>query len=173
MDAGILQQVIALRRPWLDDVMVLASALGGGGFLWIIIGSIAGIFPRHTAAMWRLWLAVLLSFLIVDDVVKPFFDRARPFDVLEIHLIDARPASASFPSGHAAMAMAGTLAVTRMLPHSGWILWPMAIVIAISRLYLGVHWPSDVAGGILLGFATGWLVLGPPQRGRVPPASHF
>jgi hypothetical protein len=55
MDAAILQQVIALRRPWLDDVMLLASALGGGGFLWIVIGSIAGIFPRHTAAMWRLW----------------------------------------------------------------------------------------------------------------------
>ena len=168
MDAAILQQVIALRRPWLDDVMVTASALGGGGFLWIVIGSIAGIFPRHAAAMWRLWLAVLVSFLIVDDVLKPLFGRARPFDVMEIQMIDARPASASFPSGHAAMAMAGTLAVTRMLPHTGWILWPIAAVIAVSRIYLGVHWPSDVLAGIVVGFAIGWFVLGGRQI-----ASHF
>src|SRR5688500_13330102 len=89
MDARILQQVIELRRPWLDDLMVVASALGAGGFVWIILGSIAGIFPQHTTAMWRLWLAVAMSFLIVDDLVKPFFDRPRPFDVMAIHLIDA------------------------------------------------------------------------------------
>lgn len=160
MDAQILQQVIALRRPWLDDVMVVASALGGGGFLWIVIGSIAGIFPRHTAAMWRLWLAVALSFLIVDDVVKPAFNRARPFDVMEIQMIDARPASASFPSGHAAMAVAGTLAITRMLPQSAWLLWPIAGVIAVSRVYLGMHWPSDVLAGLVIGFAVAWFVLG-------------
>ena len=168
MDAAILQQVIALRRPWLDDVMVLASALGSGGFLWIVIGSIAGIFPRHTAAMWRLWLAVGLSFLIVDDVMKPLFGRPRPFDVMEIHLIDARPNTESFPSGHAAMAAAGTLAVTQMLPHSGWILWPIAVAIAVSRIYLGVHWPSDVLVGAALGFAVAWLVLGGRRL-----ASHY
>ena len=59
--------------------MILASALGAGAFIWIIIGSIAGIFPRHTAAMWRLWLALALSFFVVDDLAKPFFDRQRPF----------------------------------------------------------------------------------------------
>ena len=85
-----------LRRPWLDDVMVLASALGAGGFIWIIFGTIAGIFPRNTAAMWRLWLAVGLSFIVVDDVLKPMFDRARPFEVLEIQLIDARPTRRPF-----------------------------------------------------------------------------
>ena len=167
MDAAILQQVIALRRPWLDDVMVVASALGAGAFLWIVIGSIAGIFPRHTAAMWRLWLAVGLSFLIVDDVAKPFFQRPRPFDVMEIQLIDARPNTESFPSGHAAMAAAGALGVARMLPMSGWILWPIAALIAVSRIYLGVHWPSDVLAGAGIGFAVAWFVLG----GR-PPASH-
>ena len=146
MDARILQQVIELQRPWLDDLMVAASALGAGGFIWIILGSIAGIFPRHTAAMWRLWLAVAMSFLIVDDLVKPFFERPRPFDVMAIQLIDARPDSPSFPSAHAAMAGAGALAATRIFPVASWIVWPAAVVIAVSRVYLGVHWPSDVVG---------------------------
>jgi undecaprenyl-diphosphatase len=143
--------------------MVLASALGAGGFLWIVIGSIAGIFPRHTAAMWRLWLAVAISFVVVDDVVKPFVERARPFEVVEIQLIDARPASASFPSGHAAMAAAGALALTRMWPHCAWVVGPVAALIALSRIYLGVHWPSDVLAGSALGFAVAWFILGGRQ----------
>src|SRR5436853_7429882 len=114
MDTSLLHYVIQLRRPWLDDVMILSSALGAGGFALIIFGSIAGLFPKHTAAMWRLWLAVALSFVIVDDGVKKYFDRARPFDVdASIQLIDARPDSPSFPSGHAAMAFAGALAGTQ------------------------------------------------------------
>ena len=172
MDAAILQQVIALRRPWLDDVMVLASALGAGGFLWIIIGAIGGIFPKHTAAMWRLFLAIGLSFLIVDDVAKPLFGRARPYDVMEIHMIDARPGTESFPSGHAAMAAAGALAATRMFPSAGWLLGGIAAVIAVSRVYLGLHWPTDVIAGVALGFAVSWFVLGGKPRIR-PLASHF
>src|SRR5687768_17636952 len=125
-DATLLDFVMQLRRPWLDDVMVVASALGAGGFVWIIFGTIAGIFPANTAAMWRLWLAVAVAFLVVDDVVKPFFERPRPFDVLDIRLIDARPDSESFPSAHAAMAAAGALTVTQMRRHTGRILWPFA-----------------------------------------------
>jgi undecaprenyl-diphosphatase len=166
MDARILQQVIELRRPWLDDLMVLASALGAGGFLWIIVGAIAGMFPRHTAAMWRLWLALGLSFAIVDAVVKPFFARPRPFEVMEIRLIDTRPLTQAFPSGHAAIAAAGALAATRMFPGAGWILWPVAAVIAVSRVYLGVHWPSDVLAGFAIGLAVGWFVLGGPAAPR-------
>jgi undecaprenyl-diphosphatase len=161
VDTTLLHYVIQLRRPWLDDVMILASALGAGGFIWIIIASIAGIFPAKTAAMWRTWLAVGVSFLIVDDVVKPFVERPRPFEVVpEVRLIDARPTSPSFPSGHAAMAVAGALSTARMLPPAALVLWPLAFIVAVSRIYLGVHWPTDVLAGALLGFLVAWFVLG-------------
>ena len=149
--------------------MILASALGAGGFIWIIFGSIAGIFPTNTAAMWRLWLAIALSFLIVDDVVKPFFDRPRPFEVMaEIQLIDARPDSPSFPSAHAAMAVAGALTGSRMVPLAGLALWPIALIVATSRIYLGVHWPSDVLTGMALGLVVAWFVVG-GKRPKIRP----
>ena len=160
LDAALLDFVTELRRPWLDDVMILASALGAGGFVWIIFGTIAGIFPNHTAAMWRLWLAVAVAFLVVDDVVKPLFERPRPFEVVDVRLIDARPLSASFPSAHSAMAAAGALAGTRMIPAAGIALWPLAILVILSRVYLGVHWPTDVLAGALLGVGVAWFVLG-------------
>ena len=160
LDAVLLDYLMQLRRPWLDDVVVLASALGAGGFIWIIFGTIAGIFPRNTAAMWRLWLAVGVSFILVDDVLKPMVDRARPFEVREIQLIDARPDTPSFPSAHAAMAAAGALAGTRMMPVAGWVLWPVAALVILSRAYLGIHWPSDIGAGAVIGLAIAWFVLG-------------
>jgi membrane-associated phospholipid phosphatase len=169
LDAALLHQVIQLRRPWLDDLMILASALGAGGFIWIIYGSIAGIFPANTAAMWRLWLAIAVTFIVVDDVVKPFFERPRPFEAMtEITLIDARPDSPSFPSGHAAIAVAGALAGSRILPFSGAMLWPLAAVVALSRIYLGVHWPTDVLAGGLMGLAIAWFILGGRRPKFVP-----
>ena len=159
-DAALLDYAMQLRRPWLDDLMILASALGAGGFVWIIFGTIGGIFPNNTAAMWRLWLAVAVAFVIVDDVVKPLFERPRPFEVLEVRLIDARPSSASFPSAHSAMAAAGALAGTRMMPVAGVALWPLAVLVIVSRVYLGVHWPTDVIVGAFLVFSVAWFVLG-------------
>jgi len=170
MDSSILHQIVALRRPWLDDVMLLASGIGAGAFVWWITAVIAAIFPKKRAAAWRMILAVAFTFAVCDYALKPFFDRARPYEVdSTIAVIEAKPDTRSFPSGHAAMAVAGALAGSQLIPYSGWFWWPLAFIVAISRVYIGVHWPTDVLAGALAGLATGWFVLGRTVQPRNKP----
>ena len=97
------------------------------------------------------------------DLFKDLFDRARP-PVADPGLdpVGIVPASASFPSGHAATAFAAAVAVALVYPRLGRPLLALAVVIAVSRVYLGVHYVLDVAVGTLLGIAVGvaaaWVI---------------
>jgi membrane-associated phospholipid phosphatase len=109
--------------------------------------------PRATVAA---VLAVTTAALIVT-LLKDVFDRARP-PVADPGLdpVGLVPASASFPSGHAATAFAAAVAVALIYPRLGKPLLVLAAVVAVSRVYLGVHYVLDVAAGTLLGIAVGF-----------------
>jgi undecaprenyl-diphosphatase len=168
-DSSLLHHVIQLRRPWLDDVMLLASALGAAGFIWWVTALITMVFPGKRTAAYRMLLAGFFTWALSEYALKPLFDRPRPFEVdASISVIDARPLTRSFPSGHAAMAAAYALAGSRMLPGSAWVWWPLAGIIAVSRIYIGVHWPTDAIGGAMIGLACAWFVLGGRWCARAP-----
>lgn len=169
MDSSLLHYVIQLRRPWLDDVMLLASALGAAGFIWWVTALISMVFPSKRAAAWRMLLAIFFTWTISEFALKPAIDRARPFSAdSSITVIDAKPTTAAFPSGHAAMAVTGAITGARLLPGSAWAWWPLALVVAVSRVYIGVHWPTDVIAGALVGLASTWFVLGGRARRPSP-----
>lgn len=127
-------------------------------------------FPRAAAAA---ALAITTAALLVT-LLKDAFDRARP-PVADPGLdpVGVVPSSASFPSGHAATAFAAAVAVALVYPRLGRPLLALAAVIALSRVYLGVHYVLDVAAGTLLGvavgFAAAWVVraIAPLPRARV------
>jgi membrane-associated phospholipid phosphatase len=127
-------------------------------------------FPRAAAAV---ALAITTAALLVT-LLKEAFDRARP-PVADPGLdpVGVVPSSASFPSGHAATAFAAAVAVALVYPRLGRPLLALAVVIALSRVYLGVHYVLDVAVGTLLGIAAGaaaaWVVrvIAPLPRARV------
>jgi undecaprenyl-diphosphatase len=158
-DAALSAWVVAHRLGALDGVMWTLSAIGRGGAVFVAAGLAlaAGgrIAPRGLV---RLLAAVLLATATADYVVKPVVNRQRPFaQDPTIRVIGGRPNDASFPSGHAANAFAGALMLSRLVPAGQAAWWALAAAIAVSRVYLGVHYPLDVLGGAAIGLACAML----------------
>ena len=162
MDAALFTAVNSAHSPALDTLMLSVTWLGYFPTAWFVAGAAALWWPRARAAAFRLCLAVALAYVMASGVLKPLVARARPVQARMIaRTLEAHPAvTYSFPSGHAATAAAGALAASRIVPRARWAFWIVATLIAYSRVYLGVHYPSDIAGGALLGFACGWFALG-------------
>jgi undecaprenyl-diphosphatase len=159
-----------LNHPWIDAVMIGASVIGAKGGIWIALGVLTWLVRRSKGmAAWRLLLAVGLAGLLVDGITKPIVGRTRPWvDHPEYRDLGWRPDSASFPSGHAATAAAGAFAFARLWPAAAAPAWALAALIAFSRVALGVHFPSDVVVGFILGAAAAWFVCArPPDPSRI------
>jgi undecaprenyl-diphosphatase len=153
-----------LNHPPITSLLIGVTVIGIGGRVWLALGALAWfVKPRQRMAVWRLLLAIVLAALLVDGVTKPIVGRIRPFvDHPEYHDFGYRPESASFPSGHAATSAAGALAIARIWPAATIPIWTLALLVALSRVALGVHFPTDVLGGLLLGYLAARFVCARP-----------
>jgi len=162
VDAAIRAWFASIHFPALDRVMVAATLVGTAGGIWILLGFVVAAWkPAARAGVWQTLLALGLTGLIVDDVLKPSLARPRPWvSIADVRVIAERPVTYSLPSGHAATAFAGAYGLTRLVRRRrrGWI-WGLAVLIAVSRVYVGVHYPSDVLAGAVVGLACGAFVF--------------
>ena len=158
MELAILDWIQAhLRCGFLDAVLPVISWTSNHGEIWILLALCLLAAKKSRRQGGTVAVALLMDLLCCNMFLKPLIGRVRPFAVNPaVELLVAAPLDASFPSGHTAVSFAAVFA----LKASGSPLWKPALVlasvIAFSRLYLYVHWPTDVLAGILLGAALGY-----------------
>jgi undecaprenyl-diphosphatase len=146
------------RTSWLDVLMPLITRLGDSGVIWIVLAFCLLVSRKYRKTGIALCCALVLDMIICNGILKPFVARIRPCDLnTSVQLLIPRPTDFSFPSGHAAASFA-TVSALYFCRQKLWI--PALILawfIAFSRLYLYVHYPSDVIAGILLGSILGFI----------------
>ena len=147
-----LQNVI--KGDILDFVMPKITALGNAGILWIILTLIFLISKKYRKTGVVMAIALVLDLIFCNMLIKPLVARQRPFHINpDIILMIDPPGDHSFPSGHtaASFAAAGAMYFSK---YKHWKAFGViALAIAFSRLYLYVHFPTDVIGGAALGIA--------------------
>lgn len=142
-----------IRQEWLHGIVKAITFLGDIGWFWILLGILL-VIPKKTRNIGIVVLVSLaINIFITNIALKPLIARTRPFDATSaiIPLI-SKPHDYSFPSGHTSASFASAFIYYRMCPKKyGIAAIVLASLIGLSRLYLGVHYPSDVIGGLLVG----------------------
>lgn len=161
-DTTLLLLFNGLRAPWLDPAVRFATDWGLYGFPLALLIVLAVRRSREEARTLRDgWLAFLLSLLVSETILKPIVSRPRPTAVAwlreQLHVLGSVPPAAStgMPSGTATACMAGaTWIALRYGPRWGSAAVAVAVLLSFTRLYAGVHYPSDLVAGWVVGAAT-------------------
>ena len=141
-----------LRFPFLNFLMIFITKLGDAGIIWIATGVFFLVQKRTRRGGFVVLMCLLAAYLINDWGLKLLVARPRPYATIDGLSILVEPLSSySFPSGHANSSFAAALALTLVFGKKGLIAYIPAVLIAFSRCYVGVHYPSDVFGGALVG----------------------
>lgn len=149
-----------LRCGFLDHAFTFITHLGDVGIVWILLGVV--LLCRKTTRRWgwAVLFSLLFAYVIGDLIIKNIVQRPRPFTRAEVELLIPPPDSWSFPSGHSGSSFAAATALFLCSKKWGTPALVLAGLIAFSRMYLFVHYPTDVLCGILLGVLTAFAVCG-------------
>ena len=147
-----------LKSPVMDTFMIYFTTLGDKGILYYIILVLLLINKKTRKIGIVMGIAMIFNFLISNLALKPLIARPRPFHInTAVEILIHKPSSYSFPSGHSAQAFAVAGAFLFMNYHYAKPMLIFASLMAFSRVYLYVHYPSDVLAGAVIGLLCGYL----------------
>lgn len=141
-------------RGFMDGFWVFITSLGDKGWFWILIALFLLIFKKTRTVGVTALLALAFNHILTNEILKDAFGRPRPYTVTaELVTLIKQLSSYSFPSGHTSTSFSAAFVLFKMLPKKlGIPALVLATMIGFSRLYVGVHYPTDVLGGMIVGF---------------------
>ena len=164
-EASIILWIQENLRGAMDGFWIFVTHLGDEGYLWIALGIVLLFWKKTRPIGITVLLSLLFDFLIINVTLKGLVARPRPFVVNEAiaPLVGGVSPYRSFPSGHSGGSFAAMLALSKWVPKKiGIPAIILATMVALSRLYVGVHYPTDVLGGLVVGlvssFAANYIV---------------
>ena len=171
-DLPILDWIQAhLANDLLDTIMPIITLFGDGGVFWIAVAVLLLCFPKTRKTGLGMGFALLMGLLVCNITLKPLVQRTRPYDFqleqfgVVIHLLIDAESSSSFPSGHTIASFEAATVLLKNDKRMGIPAMILAVLIAFSRLYLYVHYPTDVIFSVFAGTLFGFL--GNALAGRV------
>ena len=163
-DLPILEWIAAnLRCPFMDTIMPIITLLGDAGIFWIAIAALCLFFPKYRKMGLSMGISLLIGLLVCNVLLKPLVGRIRPDDYQlehfgkQIQLLVAAQHDFSFPSGHTIASFEAATAIMLHNKKLGIVAMILAVMISFSRLYLYVHYPTDVLTSVVLGIGIAFL----------------
>lgn len=157
MDYFLLQKINGLAGQWayLDAMGVFFAKYLG----YILAVSVFLIFWRKWKIIFQVFSAAIVARLGIVELIRWLMPIPRPFIENNVNLLLEHSASNSFPSGHAAFYFAISAVVYSYNKKAGWWFFAASFLISAARVFSGIHWPSDIFAGALVGILVGWLVV--------------
>ncbi len=148
-----------VKNPLFDFLMPKITVLGNYGMIWILSALVMLIIPRYRKGGVALYIGLIMGLLVGNLTLKPLVARPRPFNLVDgIELLIATPMDFSFPSGHTLSSVIAASIITMTDKKLGAVAIPLAFLISFSRLYLCVHFLTDILGAILLAIMISFIV---------------
>ncbi len=155
-DLGVDNWIQSWRTPWLDKIFTVITRLGDEGIIWIALAILLLCFKKTRKIGITMGLGLIITTILGNEILKKIVERPRPFDTPGAmldgdSLLVPRPGQYSFPSGHTGSSFASAVAIVLYDRKIGIPALILAALIAFSRLYVYVHFPTDVIAGTVLG----------------------
>lgn len=160
---------LAGKYPWLDAICIFFAKYFDYFLIFIVFLFLLKNFKKYWRPVIKTVSAGVLARLVFTEMIRFFYKRPRPFVENKVNLLLDRSLSPSFPSGHAAfyfaMATVVLLYCKKVYPRpkfwwgAGLLFFLASFLISLSRVFIGIHWPSDILGGAIIGVISGFIIL--------------
>ena len=177
-DLPVLDWIQAnLKSGFMDTVMPIITIFGDAGIFWMVVAAVLFLIPKTRKTGLGMAIAMMIGLIVCNITLKPLVARIRPYDLqlqefgITIQLLGDKMHDFSFPSGHTIASFEAAVVMLKNSKTLGIPAMSLAILISFSRLYLYVHYPTDVIASVILG--TLFALIGNALAGLIAPKLRF